>query len=187
MLDGMLSPACRSALGRAGRIFDIDAMDLILASMRSPNPAISTKLALRRSRELTKVRGNGPASHSTTSRRRMDPFRVLGQVGLGSDSPQPSPWRERRAAAMSTHGPCDTVARWRLLSQGDWLPSLGALSRPATPPRGPCIAFYFWHSPPLPLRGDCLPYGLGRACCFGRAVWARGPHAELGGERAASE
>ena len=34
----------------------------------------------------------------------MDPFRVLGQVGLGSESPPPSPWRERRAAVMSTHG-----------------------------------------------------------------------------------
>ena len=43
----------------------------------------------------------------------MDPFRVLGQVGLGSDSPQPSPWRERRAAVMLY-----TVARWRLAFSG---------------------------------------------------------------------
>ena len=108
-------------------------MDLILASIGSPNPEISTKLALRRSRELAKVHAHGPASHSTTSRRRMDPFRVLGQVGLGSDSPQPSPWRERRAAVMSTHGCSLEACFLRAIGFPLWGLFLGPLPLPVDP------------------------------------------------------
>ena len=79
----------------------------------------------------------------------MDPFRVLGQVGLGSDSPQPSPWRERRAAVMSTHGCSLEACFLRAIGFPLWGLFLGPLPLPVDP----ASLFTSGIAPPSPFEG----------------------------------